>query len=101
MTDRKKSQQPIVLLLDVLGRRWALRILWELRGEALTFRALRTASANLSPTVLNARLTELRGAGIVELTDTGYTMTKAGRDLAPTLLALDGWAKRHRRALLA
>ena len=43
-------------LLDLLGRRWTLRILWELRDAALTSRALRTACDEASPTVLQARL---------------------------------------------
>ena len=54
-------------LLDLLGRRWALRILWELRDGPLTFRALQAACGNLSPSVLNDRLRELREAGILEL----------------------------------
>jgi DNA-binding HxlR family transcriptional regulator len=32
-----------MVLLDVLGRRRALRILWELRADPLTFRALQEA----------------------------------------------------------
>ena len=52
-------------LLDLLGRRWALRILWELRDEPLRFRELQQACDGLSPSVLNTRLGELREAGIV------------------------------------
>jgi hypothetical protein len=33
------SGGPIMAAFDVLGRRGALRVLWELRGDALTFRA--------------------------------------------------------------
>ena len=51
--------------LDLLGRRWALRVLWELRSGPLTFRALQEACDGVSPTVLNARLAELREAGIL------------------------------------
>ena len=54
-------------LLDLLGRRWTLRILWELRDSALTSRALREACDDASPTVLQARLADLRQAGFVEL----------------------------------
>ena len=54
-------------LLDLLGRRWSLRILWELREQSLTSRALRAACDEASPTVLQARLTELREAGFIEL----------------------------------
>jgi DNA-binding HxlR family transcriptional regulator len=57
-----RSGRPIMALLDLLGRRWALRILWELRDGPRTFRALRLACDDASPSVLNARLRELRDA---------------------------------------
>ena len=60
-----RSGRPIMALLDLLGRRWSLRILWELRGEALTSRALRAACDEASPTVLQARLSDLREASRV------------------------------------
>jgi DNA-binding HxlR family transcriptional regulator len=82
-------------LLDLLGRRWALRILWELREDALTFRELQERCDSMSPSVLNERLGELRAAGIVELrVGGGYQLTAEGRKLSETLLSLDGWAKR-------
>jgi DNA-binding HxlR family transcriptional regulator len=81
-------------LLDLLGRRWALRILWELHSGSSTFRALRAACDDMSPSVLNLRLTELRDAGIVELTDSGYTLTGSGRDLLRAFKPLNEWAKR-------
>ena len=34
--------RPIMALLDLLGRRWTLRIVWELREEPKRFRELRT-----------------------------------------------------------
>src|ERR1051325_465769 len=60
-----KPGRPVMVLLDLLGRRWTLRILWELRGAPLTSRALREACDDASPTVLQARLTDLRDAGLV------------------------------------
>ena len=57
--------RPVMVLLDLLGRRWTLRILWELRHGPLTSRALREACADASPTVLQARLSELRAADLV------------------------------------
>src|SRR5258705_4529451 len=62
-----RSGRPIMALLDLLGRRWALRILWELRDATLVFRALRARCDTMSPSVLNQRLGELRDAGIVAL----------------------------------
>jgi DNA-binding HxlR family transcriptional regulator len=85
-------------LLDLLGRRWTLRILWELRNGPLTFRALRSACGELSPTVLNARLRELRDAGILELSEAeGYRVTPIAEELGEILVPLDEWAKRWAR----
>jgi DNA-binding HxlR family transcriptional regulator len=85
-------------LLDLLGRRWALRVLWELREQAATFRELRERCGGLSPTVLNERLKELREAGVVELSDeSGYRTTVAGAALLRALAPLDRWAKEWAR----
>ena len=61
-----RSGRPIMALLDLIGRRWSLRIIWELRAEPANFRALQARCDALSPTVLNTRLRELRGAGILD-----------------------------------
>jgi DNA-binding HxlR family transcriptional regulator len=84
-------------LLDLLGRRWALRVLWELRDGPLTFRAMREACEGVSPSVLNGRLRELRDAGIVERSDAGYVLTASGRSLGRLLLPLDRFAKEWAR----
>jgi len=77
-----RTGRPIMALLDLLGRRWTLRIVWELREGPLTSRALRTACDEASPTVVQARLTELREAGLIELVQgDGYRLTELGKDL--------------------
>jgi DNA-binding HxlR family transcriptional regulator len=82
-------------LLDLLGRRWALRILWELRTETLVFRALQERCDAMSPSVLNQRLAELRDAAIVERErDAGYRLTREGIALLHALAPLQGWATR-------
>ena len=78
-------------LLDLLGRRAALRILWELRGPPLTFHALQDA-AQTTPTVLNARIAELRLSGLIDHGG-GYTLTARGRDLLERLAPLNAWAE--------
>jgi DNA-binding HxlR family transcriptional regulator len=90
-----KSGRPIMALLDLLGRRWTLRILWELREESLTSRALRAACDEASPTVLQARLSELREAGLVELIPaSGYRLTGIGEELLENFLPLHRFAER-------
>jgi DNA-binding HxlR family transcriptional regulator len=90
-----KTGRPLMALLDLLGRRWVLRILWELRdGRPLNFRALQDACGGVSPTVLNQRLKELRDSGLLELTEEGYQLTRHGASLLETLEPLDAWAKR-------
>src|SRR5215510_6347808 len=89
--------RPIMAALDLLGRRWALRILWELRAGPLSFRALREAASDVSPAVLNTRLAELREAGLVESTDSGYATTASGRELCRALEPLQRWAQRWSR----
>jgi DNA-binding HxlR family transcriptional regulator len=89
-----KTGRPIMVLLDLLGRRWTLRILWELRDGPLTSRALRTACDEASPTVLQARLSELREAGFVELLAAGYGLTGLGKELEQNFLPLHRFAER-------
>ena len=89
-------------LLDLLGRRWALRIGWELRdGASLTFRELQQRCDRMSPSVLNDRLRELRAAGVVERDGSGYRLTAEGRSLLQALGPLDSWAKRWARRVRA
>jgi DNA-binding HxlR family transcriptional regulator len=91
-----RSGRPIMALLDLLGRRWSLRIIWELREDRrLTSRALRSACDEASPTILQTRLSELREAGLVELVPgDGYRLTALGKDLTQTILPLHRFAER-------
>jgi DNA-binding HxlR family transcriptional regulator len=70
-----RTGRPIMALLDLLGRRWTLRILWELRGGSLT--------------------SELREAGLIELLPgDGYGLTRLGQELNETFLPLLRFAER-------
>jgi DNA-binding HxlR family transcriptional regulator len=90
-----RTGRPVMALLDLLGRRWTLRIVWELREGALTSRALRAACDQASPTILQTRLSELREAGFVELEmGEGYQLTRLGRDLLGTFSPLNRFAER-------
>lgn len=90
-----RTGRPTMAVLDLLGRRWALRILWELRDDgAPTFRELQARCDNISSSVLNERLRELRTAAVVtSQTKGGYYLTLEGRNLMRVLEPLDAWAK--------
>ncbi len=81
--------RPIMRLLDVLGQRWSLRLLWELRDGPQSFRGLRAKTDDLSPSILNARMKALRGLGLVQLTGAGYELTPRGEELGKLVTQLD------------
>ncbi|MGD8318181.1 MAG: helix-turn-helix domain-containing protein [Myxococcales bacterium] len=94
---KRDKEHPIVELLDTLGRRWSLRIIWELQDGPVKFRALRKACDGVSPSVLNTRVRELRRLDLVEKTNGGYALTSEGESLAEHLVELDHWARRWKK----
>jgi DNA-binding HxlR family transcriptional regulator len=88
-----------MVLLDALGRRGTLRILWELaEAGPLTFRALQDACAT-SPSVLNTRIKELRALLLLTHEPGGYTLTPDGWELVGLLAPLDAWATEWSKAI--
>jgi DNA-binding HxlR family transcriptional regulator len=88
------SGRAIMALLDLLGRRWALRVIWELRGGPLVFRSLQERCEGMSSSVLNERLRELRAAGVVAAGGDGYSLTHEGRRLLEVYAPMAAWADR-------
>jgi len=85
--------RPIMALLDLLGRRWALRIIWELRETpAPGFRELQHRCGGISSSVLADRLRELTEAEVVGRTTDGYVLTDTGQDLLERLRTLEEWS---------
>ena len=85
--------------LDLLGRRWSLRILWELRDGPLGARSLRERCDGMSPSVLYDRLGELTEAGlVVQRDDQCYELSDVGRSLSTALIPLEQWADRWAEA---
>lgn len=77
---------------DLLGRRWALRVVWEVRRDSLAFAELRTR-LGISPSVLSSRLRELEEAGVLDRDPVRrYRLTAHGRELARLLYELNRWA---------
>ena len=96
-----RTGRPIMVLLDLLGRRWTLRIVWELREQPMRFRELQD-SIGASPTIVNTRLAELRDARLVALeAGSGYRLTPLGEELLRLFLPLHQWSDRWAKALAA
>jgi DNA-binding HxlR family transcriptional regulator len=88
------SGRPIMVLLDLLGRRWSLRVLWELRDGPLQFRVLQERCDGMSSSVLSQRLAELRAAAVVERSPLGYALSAEGTELLAAFGPLNDWAER-------
>ena len=92
--------RPIMAILDLLGRRWTLRIGWELQDGPLPFRELQRRCEMASPNVLTTRLREAIEVRLIEKQDDGaYALTQRGKSLLELLNPLDGWAKKWAREM--
>ena len=89
------SSRPIMQLIDILGKKWVLRILWELKPGPCTFRQLQSRCDDLSPTTINARIKDLCVARfVVKTADVGYALTEQGEELIELFLPLNNFATR-------
>ncbi len=89
-----ETGRPIMALLDLIGRRWTLRIIWELWQAPAGFRALQARCDGMSPSVLSQRLSELEeGLLVAQDPATGeYALTDLGRDLGKLTGRMNAWA---------
>ena len=94
-----ETGRPIMVLFDVLGQRWTLRILWELRDGRLTFRQLQDRCEKVSPTLLNKRLKELREMQLIDHEQGGYGFTDLGQELGKQLAGFSSWSNKWAKAL--
>jgi DNA-binding HxlR family transcriptional regulator len=81
--------------LDLLGRRWTLRVLWELRDGPLGPRALLGRCEGLSSSVLYRRIRELEEADLVTREEQGnYALTSIGQELSEAIEPLNRWSRK-------
>ncbi|MFG2146703.1 winged helix-turn-helix transcriptional regulator [Streptomyces sp. NPDC048696] len=87
--------RPLMAALDLFGRRWILRILWELQEAGpLGFRPLQQRCDGMSSSVLHQRLAELREARLVEQAPgTDYRLAPLGRQACAALAGLSQWSE--------
>ena len=90
------TSRAMARVLDLSGRRWALRAVWELRVGPLNFRALQQACGDISPSVLQRRLHELRELGAIEkIPLLGYRLSSRGERLFQVLVMLNKWSAEY------
>src|SRR5262249_12512759 len=98
-----RTGRPVMALLHLLSRRWALRAIWELRAGRLTFRALQGACGGGSPAVLNRpprQVPERRPADLAGRPGPRPAPPgPAGRELIEVVLPLAEWSRRWARAI--
>ncbi len=87
-----KTGKPIMALLDLLGRTWSLGIIWQLHQGSATFRELQQRCEQISPSLLNTRLKELKTLHLVDSTTNGYQLTISGEELFAIISPLGEWS---------
>jgi DNA-binding HxlR family transcriptional regulator len=99
------SGKPMMALFDLLGRRWAMGIVWNLYEGPSTFRALQAAcerkGGTISPSILNGRLKDLQEAKLVHRSLDGYELTGLGKELFLLLEPLMPYAQKWSASLSA
>src|ERR1700722_6703944 len=86
--------RPIMALLDLLERRWTLRVLWELREGPVKFRDLARRADAMSQSVLSRSLNELETACFVTRDEEGGGLTDNGRGCLQVFSPLSRFAAR-------
>jgi len=94
-----KTGKPIMALLDLVGRTWALGILWNLQQGPATFRELQQRCEQISPTLLNNRLKELKTLQLIEMQSSGYQLSAYGSELITIILPLGDWSQKWAKHL--
>ncbi|PKI16970.1 winged helix-turn-helix transcriptional regulator [Colwellia sp. 12G3] len=94
-----QTGKPIMALLDLLGRTWALGIIWNLHSGPATFRELQQRCEKISPTLLNTRLKELKTLALIETKHAGYQLSPQGIDLFEIISPLGRWSSQWAQAL--
>jgi DNA-binding HxlR family transcriptional regulator len=92
---------PVAMAAEILCTRWTMVLLRELVCGSTRFNELRRGVPRMSPALLSKRLKDLEAAGIVErrpvTAEPGvfeYTLTTAGRDLHPVIIAVGNWGQK-------
>jgi DNA-binding HxlR family transcriptional regulator len=104
MQSSPRSGCPINAAVEVLGDSWAMLVLRDLMfGNRRYFRELLIGSEEgIASNILSSRLKQLIAAGLLTREDAGrgqramYSLTEAGIQVLPIMVALGNWGLAHR-----
>ncbi|HUX14007.1 MAG TPA: helix-turn-helix domain-containing protein [Spirochaetia bacterium] len=96
-----KTGVPIMALFDLLGRTWALGVMWQMQNGPHTFRELQERCESISPSILNSRIKDLRKAEIAERTLNGYELTVRGKKLIKLIHPFGDWSREWAKEVFA
>jgi DNA-binding HxlR family transcriptional regulator len=93
---------PIVSTLKMIGGRWKIIILWNLKGHALRYKELHRAIPNITEKMLTQQLAVLVEDGWVLKKDfkeipprTEYSLSALGQSFIPVLTHIYEWGIAH------
>jgi len=104
MQDSPRSGCPINAAVEVLGDPWAMLVLRDVMfGNRRYFRELLLGSEEgIASNILSSRLKQLTAAGLLTRADAHrgqramYSLTEAGIQVLPIMVALGNWGLAHR-----
>jgi len=98
----RRSPCPIANALDLMGDKWSLLVIRDLRRGERTYSELLSSPEGIPTNILADRLKRLEAAGIVVRSAYqerpvryAYALSEKGQELRGVLLALVEWGKRH------
>jgi len=93
---------PVESTLNLIGGKWKGLIILRLLEQTWRFNALKRNISGCTQRMLTNQLRQLEADGIVKRTAypevpprVEYKLTPLGRDLAPTIQAMNEWGKKH------
>jgi DNA-binding HxlR family transcriptional regulator len=101
-TEQPDGRKFVQTTLGVLGGKWKILILWNIRDRPQRFSELKRLITGISEKILIQQLRDLEKDGIVQRHDyaemppkVDYAFTEYGKSLKPVLCMLRDWGEEH------
>ncbi|WSV45518.1 helix-turn-helix transcriptional regulator [Streptomyces decoyicus] len=99
-------ERPILRILPLIGDKWSILVIGQLRERTLRFGELHRAVRGISPRMLTLTLRQLERDGLLTRTvhpsvppRVDYALTPLGSTLLDSMVALGEWATTHRQEI--